>query len=92
MDIKVYTSQGCFYCQKVKELLERAKLKYDIINVVPNKVDIDSPGFINKTNFSSLYPTVNGFPFVVIDEEPIGALVPTARFLLEKGLVSANKR
>jgi len=91
MEIKVYTTQGCFYCQKVKELLERANLKYDLINVVPNKVDIDSTDYINKTKFASLYPTINGFPFVVIDEEPIGALVPTARFLLAKGLVSANK-
>ena len=91
MDIKVYTTQGCFYCQKVKELLERAELKYKLIEVVSNKVTLDSPGFINKTQFADLHPGVQGFPFVVIDEKPIGALVPTAKFLLEKGLVSANR-
>ncbi len=95
MDIKVYTTSGCFYCNKLQELLQRAKLEYDIINVVSNKIEVenlsDSNNFINRTTFSSLHPGVEGFPFVVIDEKPIGSLVQTAKFLLEKGLVSANK-
>ena len=44
-----------------------------------------------KPDFEKQYPGVNGFPFVVIDDKPIGSLVQTAKFLLDRGLVSARK-
>ena len=28
MDIKVYTTDGCFYCEQMKELCKRAELDY----------------------------------------------------------------
>ena len=42
-------------------------------------------------SFRKMYPDRTGFPFVIIDGKEIGGLVETARFFLEKGLVSAKK-
>ena len=45
----------------------------------------------NKMEFRKKYPLAVSFPFVLFDNEPIGGLVETARFLVKKGLVSAKK-
>jgi len=81
MEIKVYTTPGCFYCTQVKELFKRADLEYE-------EVIIDEA---NKANFRKKYPLAVGFPFVLIDNEPVGGLVETARLLVKRGLVSAKK-
>jgi len=81
MEIKVYTSPGCFYCTQVKELFKRAELEYEesVINET------------NKAEFRAKYPLAVSFPFVLIDNEPVGGLVETARILVKRGLVSAKK-
>ena len=33
MDIKAYTSKGCFYCDQLKKLFERANLEAEFILV-----------------------------------------------------------
>ncbi len=95
MKIIAYTTAGCYYCAKLKELFERANLEFDqveVLNVAPWELDTRvHNNKIAKPDFEKEYPGVNGFPFVVIDDKPVGALVPTAKFLLEKGLISANK-
>tara|TARA_R100001082_G_C4316920_1_gene139333 strand:- start:513 stop:764 length:252 start_codon:yes stop_codon:yes gene_type:complete len=82
MDIKIYTSPGCFYCDKAKELCKRAKLEYKSIEIGSD---------ITREEFYQIYPDVISSPHIIIDGEVIGGLVETARFFLKEGLVSANK-
>ena len=81
MEIKVYTTPGCFYCTQIKELFKRAELEYQ-------EELIDSA---NKSNFRKEYPNAIGFPFTIIDDEHYTSLVEVAQLLVKKGLVSAKK-
>lgn len=82
MDITIYTIHGCKYCTQVKELMVRADLQY-------NETLVDTLEL--KEEFKSKYPDATTFPFVVIDGEPIGGLVETAKMFVVKGLVSSRK-
>ena len=78
MDIKIYTTQGCFYCDQMKELCKRAKVDYQAIEVSQDKL-------------LEMFPNASGYPLVEIDGKEIGGLIETAKFFLKEGLVSANK-
>ena len=82
MDIKIYTTPGCFYCDQAKELCKRAEVEYESI-----EIDKD----ITRQDFITLFPGVNSSPHIIIDGQVIGGLVETAKFFLKEGLVSANK-
>ncbi len=82
MDIKIYSSPGCFYCEQMKELCKRAEVEYE--EQVMGKD-------ITKQEFNKLYPNVLGFPHVIIDGKVIGGLVETAKYFINEGLVGANK-
>ncbi len=82
MDIKVYTTQGCFYCEQIKELFKRANLAYEYITIEQD---------ITRDDFLKLYPGVMSTPHVIIDGEVIGGLVEAAKYFIKEGLVSANK-
>ena len=82
MDIKVYTTQGCFYCEQIKELFKRANLAYEYITIEQD---------ITRDDFLRLYPGVMSTPHVIIDGEVIGGLVEAAKYFIKEGLVSANK-
>jgi len=62
--------------------MKRANLSYQIIEVLSAE---------DRQTFRLNNPKVLGFPYVIIDGEPIGGLVETAKFLIQKGLVSAKK-
>ena len=81
MEIKAYTSAGCFYCDQLKELFKRANLEYTTLEVTAE----------NKAHFRREHPNVISFPYVIIDGEGVGGLVETAKFLIKRGLVSAKK-
>lgn len=83
MDIKIYTATGCSYCEQVKELMERAGLEYTSYLV---GTDITVEQLTNK------YPLARGYPYVIIDEKPIGGLVDTAKLFIEMGLVSSKRK
>tara|TARA_B100001113_G_C20764958_1_gene472611 strand:- start:287 stop:571 length:285 start_codon:yes stop_codon:yes gene_type:complete len=80
-NITVYSTEGCFYCEQMKLLMERAKLTYNEV-----KVDKTDKAFVEK------YPDAKGYPYVIMDGEPIGGLVETAKVLLKKGLISAKEK
>jgi len=82
MEIIAYTTQGCFYCDKLKELFSRANVEATLISVGSD---------INKEEFMGKYPHCTGYPYVIIDGEPIGGLVETAKVFVQKGLVSSKK-
>jgi len=81
MEITVYTTPGCFYCDQVKELFRRAELDYEAIIITETE----------KENFRKEFPRSGGFPYVIVDGKHVGGLVDTAKFLMEKGLVSSKK-
>ena len=78
MKIVAYTSPGCSACSTLKKLFGRAGVEYTT-HVVGNSV--------SKKTFMEMFPMADGYPFVLIDGEPIGGLVETAKLFLEKGLV-----
>ena len=82
MQITVFTIPGCYYCDQLKKLFERANVTSTII-VVGQDMD--------KNDFVESFPQVTGYPYVIIDGEPVGGLVETAKLFVEKGLVKARK-
>ena len=82
MEILIYTTSGCYYCDQAKQLCDRANVDYQT-----QEVGVDIP----REDFTKLYPHVTGYPYVIIDEKEIGGLVETAKFFLKEGLVSVNK-
>jgi len=84
MKIVAYTTSGCFYCDQVKELFKRAELEYETYLV-------GSPE-MPRSKFKQEHPKCGSFPYVIIDDEVVGGLVETAKFLMKRGLVSAKKR
>lgn len=83
MDIEIYTIPGCTYCVKAKELMEKAELEY-----TQHVVGRD----ISRNDFKDRYPAATSYPYVVIDSEPVGGLVDTAKLFVEKGLVSSKRK
>lgn len=83
MQITIYTTSGCIYCEKIKELMRRADVEYTAILVGKD---------ITRKEFKIKYPFVSGFPYVIIDDEPVGGLVETVKLFVEKGLVSSKKK
>ena len=82
MEILIYTTSGCFYCDQAKKLCERANVNYQT-----KEIGVD----ISKEDFTKLYPHVIGSPFITIDGNEIGTLVDLAKHFLKEGLVSVNK-
>jgi glutaredoxin len=83
MDITIYTTIGCGYCVKVKELMNRAGIKdYNEVNI---------PRDILKEDFKIKFPFATGYPYVIIDGKEIGGLVETVKYFVENGLVSSKK-
>ena len=82
MEILIYTTSGCFYCDQAKQLCRKANVDYQT-----KEVGVD----ITREDFTTLYPHVKAYPYVIIDGKEIGGLVETAKLFLKEGLVSVNK-
>ena len=82
MEIKIYTKPGCKYCMQVKELMRRAGFEYEEVYVTTDSL---------REEFYSTYPDAKTYPYVIIDGEPVGGLVETAKLFVQKGLVSSKK-
>ena len=82
MDIKIYSAEGCFYCEQMKELCKRAEVDYEYVTVEKD---------ITKDEFVALFPNALGYPHVIIDGEELGGLVEAAKYFIKEGLVSARK-
>lgn len=78
----MYSIPGCKYCTHAKELFRRANVEYK--NYIVGKD-------LTKTELLEKYPLANGYPYIVIDGEPIvGGVVETAKLFLKKGLVKSK--
>jgi glutaredoxin 3 len=83
MNIHIYKTTGCSFCTKIIELMERAGVPYDSTLVGTD---------ITREEFKELYPRASGFPYVIVDDEPIGGLIETIKLFVEKGLVSSKNK
>ena len=79
MNITIYTTPGCFYCVQAKELMERAGVEYELLELGKD---------ITRDEFLELYPNVYASPHIIIDGKVIGGLVDVAKYFLKEGLVS----
>jgi len=90
MDITIYTTEGCIWCSRLRELMDRANQEYNEIvfsQLSENeqeelKIDLDKKG----------YSDITAFPFAFIDGKFYRNLVEVAKLFLEKGLVSAPQK
>jgi hypothetical protein len=47
---------------------------------------------ISIEEFKKLYPNASGFPYVIVDGEPLGGIMETIKLFVDKGLVSSKKK
>jgi glutaredoxin len=82
MDIVMYSIPGCAYCSHAKELFRRAEVDYEHYIVGKD---------LTRTELLEKYPLAYGYPYIIIDGEPIaGGLVETVKLFVQKGLVSSK--
>ena len=89
MKIVAYTTNNCKYCTTLVQLFERAGVDYKKILVHDRSSEANT---ITTVDFKLKYPEAVGYPYVLIDDVHIGGLVETAKFFLEKGLVTPPKK
>jgi len=78
MNFTVYSREGCPYCDKVKEVLEIAKLNHVVYKLGEH---LDSKSFYGQFGQGST------FPQVVLDQTNLGGCTETVQYLREKRLV-----
>jgi len=83
MDIKIFTTNGCGYCSKMKELMERVGLEYKEYRLGRT---------LTMEEFQSYFPDHTSFPRLVIDEKPIGDLTQAVRYFVERGMISSSRK
>ena len=79
----MYTSSGCGYCSKIKELLRRVDLDYTEYRLGQD---------FDREQFTDMFPNASGYPQLVIDGECIGGLTDSVRYFVEKGMVSSGMK
>ena len=78
MNFTVYSREGCPYCDKVKEVLEIAKLNHVVYKLGEH---------FDKKSFYGQFGQGSTFPQVVLDQTNIGGCTETVQYLREKKLV-----
>ena len=89
MEITIYTSTGCVWCERMKELMTRANQEYTEI-LWQELTAAEQKEFGNQWKD---HENFNGsFPCAFIDGELVGGLVPVAKKFMADGLVSAPQK
>ena len=78
MNFTVYSREGCPYCDKVKEVLEIAKLNHVVYKLGEH---------FDKKSFYGQFGQGSTFPQVVLDQTNLGGCTETVQYLKEKKLV-----
>ena len=78
MNFTVYSREGCPYCDKVKEVLEIAKLNHVVYKLGEH---------FDRKSFYGQFGEGSTFPQVVLDQTNIGGCTETVQYLREKKLV-----
>lgn len=83
MEIKIYTSTGCGYCAKIKELLNRIDLEYTEYRLGDN---------LTQEQFKAIFPNASGYPQMKVDNFAIeGGLTGAVRYFVENGMITSKK-
>jgi len=61
--IKIYTKDGCVFCQRAKALVEESNLEHEIIHM---------PTDISRDDLMAKFPDARTMPIITIDNENIG--------------------
>ena len=85
MEIKIFTTNGCVWCVRMKELMARANVTYTEVNWQELSGD-------EQVALTEEYPEIKSFPAAVIDGQFYSGLVPVAKKFLDDGLVSAPQK
>jgi glutaredoxin len=79
MKFTVYSKNGCPYCDKVKRVLELAKLEHVVYTLGEN---------FTRDQFYSEFGEGSTFPQVILnDEKHLGGCTDTVQYLKEQSLV-----
>lgn len=82
MEIKIFTMNGCGYCSKMKELMDRVGLEYKEYRLNRN---------LTMEEYEKYFPNQTSFPRMIVDETPIGDLTESVRYFVERGMISSSK-
>lgn len=78
MNIKIYSKDGCPYCDKIKTVLDQRNISYE-------KYNLDQD--YTRDEFYTKFGVGSTFPQVVIDDNKIGGCSEAVNYLLEKNLI-----
>jgi glutaredoxin len=84
MEIEIYTVPNCIWCSKTEKLLEMA-------NISEYKKHIVGEGGITSEYIQRKFPTLGGYPIIIVDGKTIPGVIELAKLFIEKGLVSSKK-
>jgi glutaredoxin len=84
MDIQIYTTNGCIWCTRTKELFVRANVEY-------TETVWDTINPTEQSKLKEKYPNMEAFPVVIIDNQFVGGLMEVAKLFLKEGLVSSRQ-
>ena len=74
----IYTTDGCPYCVKIKEVMKLAELNHVVYNLGQ---DFDRDGFYSQFGQGAT------FPQVVLNGDNLGGCTDTVKYLKEKNIV-----
>lgn len=78
MKFTIYSKNGCPYCDKVQELLDLAKVKYEVYEL---DEDFTEKEFYDKFGLGT------AFPQVICDDKILGGCINTIKHLQENNLL-----
>ena len=82
MEIELYSTPGCKWCEKSHKLFDLAEVEYKEYVVGTD---------ISAEDVKIKYPFSSGYPVIVIDGKNVGGLVGAAKEFVKRGIISAPK-
>ena len=74
----VYSREGCPYCEKIKEVMQLAKLQHSVYDL---GTDFTRDEFYDQFGYGST------FPQVVVNNKNLGGCMDTVKYLREQKIV-----
>ena len=74
----VYSREGCPYCEKIKEVMQLAKLRHRVYDL---GTDFTRDEFYDQFGYGST------FPQVVVDNKNLGGCTDTVKYLREQKII-----
>ena len=74
----VYSREGCPYCEKIKEVMQLAKLQHRVYDL---GIDFTRDEFYDQFGYGST------FPQVVVNNKNLGGCMDTVKYLREQKIV-----